>query len=200
VKIIRVEVGLYETNCYIVKLGDSCIVIDPGDNRDLICSNIDAPVTHVFLTHAHFDHIGALNDVLSLYPEAKLCYSCLENTDYKTISSIASSCMSDVSSNLVVPKADIDLTDGLSVCGFKVLHTPGHTAGSVCLYDESSSVLFSGDTLFLHAFGRTDLGGSNRDMVHSLKRLFALPVETVVYPGHGESTTIGSEKNYYHQG
>lgn len=199
-----VEVGLYQTNCYIVE-GDSnaekfCMIIDPGDNWDLICSNITAPVTHVVLTHAHFDHIMALGKILQTYPSALLCYSVLEKTDALTLSTIASSCLnSSQIHDLVVPKANILLKEGSSLCGFEILHTPGHTDGSICLYNPKESILFSGDTLFFHAFGRTDLGGSTKDIISSLKRLFTLPPNTLVYPGHGKATTIGCEKDYYRQ-
>ena len=90
--------------------------------------------------------------------------------------------------------------DSLSACGleFEILHTPGHSMGSVCLYLPSDGVLFSGDTLFEAGYGRMDLyGGSVDEMIRSLKRLFELPGETRVYPGHGGMTTIARERGRY---
>ena len=88
----------------------------------------------------------------------------------------------------------------IELCGlkFEALHTPGHTPGSVCLYDAVQARLFSGDTLFCAGFGRVDLpGGSPREMRASLRALFALPAETRVYPGHGPETTLGGERARY---
>ena len=97
------------------------------------------------------------------------------------------------------PKADRLLRDedsiGLGDLEFKVIHTPGHTRGSVSLFSEDEKIVFTGDTLFAGSIGRTDLPGSSfRDMMDSLRRLMELPDETIVYPGHGDITSIGLEK------
>lgn len=203
-KVTSIQVGLYQTNCYIIE-GDRngekfCIVVDPGDNPDLICSNISGTVTHVVLTHTHFDHILALDKILEAFPSALLCYSSSENVSSEFINSVACSCLGSLHTPLYVKPCDIDLVEGTDICGFKVIETPGHTMGSVCLYNASEKILISGDTLFYHSFGRTDLGGSTRLIIDSLKKLFALPVDTIVYPGHGEYTSIDSERKYYHRG
>ena len=80
---------------------------------------------------------------------------------------------------------------------FTVLHTPGHTKGSICLYSREDRVLFSGDTLFRHSYGRTDLGGSEAQIMKSLRRLLQLDGDTTVYPGHDEPTVISDEKAYF---
>ena len=104
--------------------------------------------------------------------------------------------------SLPFPKAleALPYGDTIDLCGirFQVLHTPGHSSGSVCLYDAENGVLFSGDTLFRAGFGRTDLyGGSSSKLRASLHRLFTLPRDVRVYPGHAGSTTIGTEMQRY---
>ena len=95
--------------------------------------------------------------------------------------------------------SELEYTElGDKAFGFKVLRTPGHSKGSVCFYSEDEGILFSGDTLFKAGFGRMDLaGGSASEMRRSLFELFKLPDDVTVYPGHGDSTTIGAEKRRY---
>ena len=208
-KVHCVGVGLLQTNCYIVDSTDSdgkpfLAVIDPGDSPDRIVSALKGEPTHIILTHSHFDHIGALKELLSRFPEAKLAVGEKENLDPEYIAKIATGVLGSFFFSRGfdrriegIRKADILLKDGDLIGPFRTLHTPGHTEGSICLYDRTSAVLFSGDTLFLHSYGRTDLGGSDEDMEKSLKRILSLDADTKVYPGHGEPTTIGDERAYF---
>ena len=208
-KVRCISVGLLQTNCYIVdSTGDDgsrfLAVIDPGDMADRIISALEADPTHIILTHCHFDHIGALKELLERYPMAQLAIGADEKLDPKHIADIATGVLGSFFFSRGfdrriegIRKADILLKDGDLIGPFRTLHTPGHTEGSICLYDRTSAVLFSGDTLFLHSYGRTDLGGSDEDMEKSLKRILSLDADTKVYPGHGEPTTIGDERAYF---
>ena len=162
-------------------------------------------VTHIVLTHAHFDHIGAVKELLDLYPDALFCVGEKENLNHdyiietvrKALGSYYFNKLSFASKDYALPKPDILLHNEDELSGFKIIHTPGHINGSICLYNEREGVIFTGDTLFKMGYGRTDLGGSEYDLVQSLRRILTLPDSTVVYPGHGESTTIGEERKYF---
>ena len=200
-----IGVGLLQTNCYIASSDDGFLaVIDPGDNAERILSALDRKPTHIILTHCHFDHIGALKELLERFPEAKLAVGEKENTDPKSIANTAIGVLGSFFysrgfDQLLsgIRKPDILLKDGDKIGPFEVLHTPGHTDGSICLYDKTDGILISGDTLFRHSYGRTDLGGSDEQMEESLKRLLTLDPDTKVYPGHGEFTTIGEEREFF---
>lgn len=196
--------GELQANCYIVRREDSekCLVIDPGDDYETLknaLSSLSLVPEHVLLTHGHFDHM--------------LSAACLKN-DFGAkicISEKDEIFLSDPSYNLcpensVVPfapvKADYLFTAGdytLSGVAFTVIETPGHTPGGVCYYLKDQCMLFSGDTLFSNGFGRTDFkGGDWTALFKSLKNLFALPPDTQVFPGHGESANAGNiRKGFY---
>lgn len=211
-KINCLQTGLLQTNCYCVCRTDSdgsthIAVIDPGDDIRVILSalsSLNGSLDYIILTHAHFDHLLALTDLKASFPDAKVCVGEKEDYSVSTIVSIARrglgpyfSSSSVSSPSFSVPPADILLKDGQEIFGFKVLHTPGHTSGSICLLDEKEHVLFSGDTLFCGSYGRTDLGGSVEDMRDSLARLLKLDPSTVVLSGHDRTTTIGEEKGNF---
>ncbi|MBN2057618.1 MAG: MBL fold metallo-hydrolase [Candidatus Saganbacteria bacterium] len=173
-----IKVGSLQTNCYVVVDGktNQAMVIDPGDEAVRIVPLIrDLEVRYIVVTHGHPDHFGALEEIKRL-TGAPLLASPWDSWFYQ---------------------ADRPINDGekieLGSLTFTVLVTAGHSKGCICLY--SPGHLFSGDTLFAGTCGRMDLpGGSEDDMRASLRRLSQLPPETKVYPGHGEFTTIGREK------
>ncbi|NMA07457.1 MAG: MBL fold metallo-hydrolase [Ruminococcaceae bacterium] len=180
-KIDVLHVGFLGTNCYIVtdknKIG---AVIDPGEEGDKIIRFIEKngiDCRFVLLTHGHFDHVGALKEVLSA-------------TGAKLVASSADS------ENEMTP--DIEAVEGLVVkvgdMDFKVLSTPGHSKDSVCYLTEEA--LFSGDTLFFESIGRTDFpGGDFGEMKKSLKKLRDMEIDDIaVYPGHGASTDLKYER------
>lgn len=191
-------VGPFLANCYIVgedMTGDG-MVIDPGDNADDILGEISLlalSVKVIVLTHAHTDHIGALKEVR----DATNATIAIHADDSAALTRGAVS-RSLGFSYPTPPPADRLLHDGDEIrtgdLSFTVLHTPGHSPGSICLFGEG--VLFSGDTLFRGSIGRTDFGGGSYDRImDSLSnRLMKLPPATVVLPGHGPDTTIGQEK------
>ena len=177
-------VGYLQTNCYIIFADEGCLVVDPGDEPKTILSAIgDRPLTAILLTHGHFDHVGAVEELVA----QTSCRVFLCEADLALPRSMTSG---------VLYYTDTYAGgDTLNLAGipFSVLHTPGHTPGSVCLCFED--VMFSGDTLFAGSIGRTDFPGSDpKQMLQSLKRLAALERNYTVCPGHGEATTLMQEK------
>lgn len=183
-KLQTLVLGPIQTNCYLLfSSSNNVIVIDPADNPEKILQSVgDSKINYIISTHGHFDHITAAMKLRQMTKSPFLIHK-------------ADSFM--FPQDLVV---DTFLVDGMLVnlddIVLKVIHTPGHTPGSVCLYDEKNKNLFSGDTLFYADHGRCDLPlSSYSDIVLSLKKLFDLPSDTIVYPGHGPQTTIFDEKN-----
>ena len=184
-------VGHLETNCYIVTDEDSlkCAVIDPGADANAILNYIESNKLKpeaIFLTHGHFDHLLALDDVMDeTGAPAYICARDVGSGPYKFAGNGRLSYYSE---------GNVMQVGGMN---FTVLETPGHSAGSVTLMCESA--LFTGDTLFCDSCGRTDLGGSMETMLESLKRLAELDGDFEVYPGHAEATSLDRERrhNYY---
>lgn len=195
--------GAYQANAYLLLPQDSraALLIDPGDDLELLKKTLaDSARTLkvILLTHGHFDHMLAAQPLSRITGAPVFIHS----LDEELLSSAYLNCYNADCSVLPCPKDfEADLLEAdfrFEGLHFDVLHTPGHTKGSVCFYDAENKCLFSGDTLFRAGFGRMDLpGGSPAQMRASLKRLFDLPSDTLVYCGHGESTTIGAEKGRY---
>jgi len=194
-------VGPLQCNCTI--LGDEntleAVVIDPGDDFPRILERITAhklTLKQIIVTHAHIDHVGGALQLKRLTGAPIL----LNERDLPLLK------MMDMQAGWLgiappeVAAPDASLEDGL-VVGLanhpaQVLHTPGHTEGSVCLYLPAEKLLLAGDTLFAGSIGRTDLpGGNSRKIIESINnRIITLPLETEVIPGHGPNTKIGVEK------
>ena len=201
-KIGRIMLGMCQTNCYFLyREGETKVIfIDPADQGKYIYDKLAEKgfsVEAILLTHGHFDHIlGA--KVLRELSGAKIYATEADKV-------LLQDPYVNVSAQWAKPytmEADEYIRDG-QVLTFgdiscKVLVTPGHTIGSCCFYFEEDGILISGDTLFQESVGRTDLPtGSMSKLVRSLKeKLFVLPEETDVYPGHGNPTSIGYEKKY----
>lgn len=191
-------VGPLAVNCFIVFDSNTKegFVIDPGDEPEMIIDIIDKEnvlVKYIVLTHGHFDHIGAVGELKEATKGRILIHPADEEV-YKHAKTHAATWgyqMDDLPSpDQFINEGDEIKVDDLLL---KVMHTPGHTPGGVCLY--GMETLFSGDTLFRDSIGRTDLpGGDMNAMGNSFRRLMKLPPETVVYCGHGLETTIGREK------
>jgi len=205
--IIHLIAGPIAVNCWIYRYNESdAAVIDPGGDAEKIISalkkNSLAP-EFILLTHGHFDHIGAVTALKTEYPQIKIA---IHKNDAKYIGpdadiiqkqSLKAAMGDDSFLNKLwheTPPEDIILEEGSVVGPFTVIHTPGHTGGSICFWDKNEKNLFTGDTLFRHGYGRTDLPDSDADqMRESLRRLFVMDKDIAVYPGHGRTTTINDE-------
>lgn len=189
-------VGPIETNCYVVSDEEAkeCAVIDPGDESGTILDYIESEgltCRCVMLTHAHFDHVGAVPELLE---ETGAALYMSEKDNGVPIGG-SSECF-------IAPEGTRFYKDGdvvtVASLGFRVLETPGHTPGCVCLI--CGDAVFSGDTLFRDSCGRTDfVSSSTDDMLESLRRIAALPGDYEVFPGHMSATTLERERrvNYF---
>lgn len=190
-------VGQLEANCYVVadENSDEALIIDPGDEPDRILEMVeDLNVRYIVLTHAHFDHAGAVQDIKE-QTGAEIVLHELDLEHYNSISMQGSMWGFQMEP---LPESDITVNEGdlITVGDTKltIIHTPGHTPGSMSLYSDEGFV-FTGDTLFAGSIGRTDFpGGSLRDMKASFRKLMGLPGDTAVFSGHGPATSIGIEK------
>ncbi len=202
IKIGRIVLGICQTNCYFLyEEGKTDVIfVDPADRGDWIYDKLKEAgfsVAGILLTHAHFDHIWGAEKLRELTgakiyayeAEKELCEDAVKN-------------ISDSAGRPCVVHPDVYLKDGeeVTIAGMtaKVIATPGHTIGSCCYYFEEEKMLISGDTLFCESVGRTDfVTGSMSAIVRSIKeKLFVLPDDVKVYPGHNDETTIVYEKKY----
>lgn len=201
-RICRLTVGPISTNCYIIveESKKRALIVDPGGDADRIMNKIkelQVSVEAILLTHGHFDHMLAADTLREKY-QMKVY---LGQDDSELIKNP----MENVSGMFGKPMsthADVLLRDGqvLELAGFeiKVLATPGHTKGGVCYYIEKESVAFSGDTIFQASVGRSDFPtGSGASLSESIReKIFTLPEDTQLFPGHGDSTVVSYEKKY----
>lgn len=216
-RITNIVTGPISTNTWILPLaGKSAAVIDPGGNYSDIVSHISAlglKPEIILLTHGHFDHIAALPELKKNFPGIKTGINkkdahCLGKdapefhkktlgTDIGFLYPLNPGWINNL------PEPDFFLEEGPApeipeygglLEGWEIIHTPGHTPGSVCIYNKDRNILLSGDTLFCGGTGRTDLPGGNCSQLESsLKKLAGLKPETIVFPGHGGTTTIKDE-------
>ena len=206
IKFETIVLGDLETNCYIVwdEETKQCLIIDPADDGIAVSEEIQArslkPIG-VLVTHGHFDHIMGALDLKLIY---KIPFYCNSKDEFLLgrQSKTASHFLKRKTDVPNFQKIDIDLDQiekiNLGDEILQIIKTPGHTPGSLCLYNKKGGLLFSGDTLFEQSIGRTDLAGGNFEtIIHSIKNeLFILPEETRVFPGHGSETSIKDEKKY----
>ena len=193
--------GPIGTNCYLLinEKTKEAVIVDPASCPDYMMNYIkteELKLKAVLLTHAHFDHIMGIDDVLNKYGKMPVYV-------HEADKPMLEDPQQNMTMSCGVPYASTGaqaVQEGqvLSLIGYeiKVLHTPGHTPGGCCYYIASEHVLISGDTLFQQSIGRTDFpGGSMSDLVRAVKeKLMILPEDTVVYPGHMGTTTIADEK------
>ncbi len=189
-KMTTMALGAYQTNCYMVwdENFDECIVVDPGYEPERVLAQAEKQgkkIAAILLTHGHFDHVGGVKEIAA--ETGCRVYICEED-----LAMPRQMTAGPLYYTHTYGEGDVVQEAGLSI---RVLHTPGHTRGSVCLTVEDT--MFSGDTLFQGSCGRTDLpGGSWAQIFASLKRLAAMETDYKIYPGHGPATTLCDEKKY----
>ena len=211
----RIVVGPLHTNAYVYsEWKKECVIIDPGADPELIASRlalINMKPRGIALTHGHVDHTSAAAGLRELYKEKGIDLAIAIHTKDKKFMGARSVRSHDAifgdeegsghegfdEAIQNMPNADIYVEEGEMLFNgdLKVIHTPGHTAGSICIYSESQGLLFSGDTLLFESIGRTDLPGSDaKSLIMSVReKIFSLPPDTRVFPGHGPFTAIERE-------
>jgi len=167
IKIIKV--GSLQTNCYILTINNNSLIIDPGDESEKIINEIaNNNVLGILITHSHFDHIGALNELISKYNAPVYCKENLEEKEYQ-----------------------------IAKFKFSVIYTPGHTDDSISFYFKEDNIMFTGDFLFKGTIGRTDLPtGNDKKMWESIKKIKMYHPHIRIFPGHGEDSTLEQEFMY----
>jgi len=201
-KLDMVAVGAFQANCYVLgcEATGEGLVIDPGSEPRRILdmvARMGLRVTAIVNTHAHVDHIGANLDVKNATGADLLIHEADEPYMKNSLKNLT--LLSPFSAKPGQPDRLLREGDKVEVgqeISLEVIHTPGHTPGGICLYGDG--ILFTGDTLFAGSIGRTDLPGGNLErLIASIRdKLLSLPGDTVVYPGHGPSSTIGEEKSF----
>lgn len=198
---MRIEtliLGELKTNCYLLIERDRCLLIDPADSADFILEKIvreNLTLMGILATHGHFDHILCVGEIQLSLPVPLYID---KNDDFlvKRLNKTAAHFLGydptavEPLKKTYFPDGDEDI--GMDPFSFRLIHVPGHTPGSVAFYFPREQAIFTGDTLFKDAIGRTDLSYSDKkELRNSLAKLWKLPEETFVYSGHGEETTIG---------
>ena len=204
-EIDRLVVGMYQTNCYVLResiTAKNCLIIDTGLEAGPVIDFLNEHKLNpaaVILTHGHADHIAGLGILREEYPDTKVYIHKLDAqmlTDKEqNLSALAGIQFSAEPADVLIEEGDMVEEAGIKLA---VLHTPGHTQGGVSLYSKDEQIIFVGDTLFADSIGRADFPGGNMEqLITSIKeKLLGLPEETAIYPGHGPTTTIRQEKAY----
>ena len=200
-RITNLPSGALQANTYLAvdEKTNEGFIVDPGGYNKVLTKEVrdnDVNIKYIILTHGHSDHICGVNEHKAEFPDAKI-------VAYKDEEAMLENPNLNQSPGFGVPystKADILVSDGdelkVGDVTLKFIHTPGHTEGGMCIYVKEAKALFSGDTLFRQSIGRTDVpGGSYKEIMDSIrKKLFLLPDDTNVFPGHMGTTSIGFEK------
>lgn len=202
-EIIKFSLGQLQTNCYfLIDKENNCLVFDPGDEGNFILEEIQIkklkPLA-ILATHGHFDHVMAVGEIQKNYQTPFY----ISSKDLFLIKKIKESAEYFLKVKpAILPINNINNLGNknfLKIKNFqlRILKTPGHTPGSVCFYFQKEQILFTGDTLFKKGIGRYDFSYSDKDnLIKSLEKIFCLPLETKIFPGHGEESTLEKEKDF----
>ena len=202
-RINRLVVGPVSTNCYIVinENTKEALIIDPGEGAKKIIEKIKEEglsTKAILLTHGHFDHMMAVNELVQEFRVEVY----IGEKEVELLKDPMQNCSGSMICQPYIVRADKMLRDKdvLEIAGFtiEVLYTPGHTIGGVCYCFREDNVLFSGDTIFQASVGRSDLPtGNGRQLEESIReKIFTLPDDMQIFPGHGDSTIVSYEKKY----
>lgn len=195
----QLPVGMGQANCYIISNKTEALIIDPGAEHQVISHYIDEldvqPIA-ILLTHTHYDHIGALEKIRETYAIPVYVSSKEQSWLKDSNKNLSAFVGHPITANQAEYELNPTETLNLSDFTFKVVPTPGHSPGGVSFIFEKGAFVLTGDALFAGSVGRTDLPGSNPDALFAgiKEQLFSLPEEYTIYPGHGEPSTIGTEK------
>ena len=202
IKVYPLPLGNYQTNCYILSKDNKAVVVDPGAEVNKLITYLNSnqlELVAIVITHGHFDHIGAVEPLTKAYNVPVIIHQ--QEEDYLTNTEINSSGRLGRTGLVVTVHSKIETiqTEGeitLLDEQFYIYHIPGHSRGSIVLYNAESGFAIVGDVLFKSSVGRTDLIHGNHDLlIKGIKeKLMTLPDDTIVYPGHGPATLIGMEK------
>ena len=204
-KVLKINTNMGEpTNCYLIQdeKTKEAMVIDPAGEADKILEMLtilEAKLKYIYLTQCHGDHIGGVKEVKEKMGGKVL----IHRMDAEGLKDRNITLTDYIGMHQVELEADSRVDDGdlihIGEIEFTVIHTPGHTKGSTCLYCKQEKMLFSGDTIFHGTWGRTDLPtGSFEEMIHSISyKLMVLPDDVIIYPGHGKSTMVREEEPIY---
>lgn len=205
-KVITLQVGPLFTNCFVIGCEETkkCIVVDPGGDASVISENIksnDWTLEYIFCTHGHFDHIGGVAELKAMYPEAPICIheadADMLYDERKNLCFLAGFFVKESKAEKLLKEGDEVEVGNLK---FRILEIPGHSKGGIALVydnvDGQPASVFCGDTIFRMSQGRVDFpGGNARDLYENVKnKILTMADDTILYPGHNESTTVGQEK------
>ncbi|UAC47238.1 MBL fold metallo-hydrolase [Bacillus aquiflavi] len=196
----QIPLGPLQTNCYVLVKENKCLIVDPGGEEEKLLSYMKSEQLipkGIFLTHAHFDHIGAVDKVREYFNIPVYIHE--KEADWLVDPKLNGSQLFPVGVLIQTKRADKLITKEETITieefSFQVFETPGHSPGSVSFYFATEGIVVSGDTLFNGSIGRTDLpGGNHEQLLNSIhEKLLTLSEKTLVLPGHGPITTIGTE-------
>ena len=198
-RIVKYSLGQLQANCYFLIDGQNCLIVDPADDASFILEQLQRQhfnLVGMLATHGHFDHIGAVGEIqlslnvpLYIFKEDQFLTDRLNETAKYFLGFDPHFVRPSKIKYLDSAKFRIENLE------FRIIKTPGHTPGSCSLYFAEENALFTGDTLFKEGIGRTDLSYSSKDdLKKSLKKIFKLPKGTVIYPGHGEESSLQEEE------
>lgn len=168
-KVTNIKVGYLECNCYILEIDSKVLIVDPGDEYQKIKKELtNKEILGILLTHNHFDHIGAIKELVNDYNVEVYSHSNLEEKDHT-----------------------------IGPFNFEVIYTPGHTKDSITFYFKKDDLMFTGDFLFYDTIGRCDLeGGDYNIMLKSIEKIKTYKENITIHPGHGKPTTLEREVKY----